>query len=152
MEETYLFNPFIVKGTDEDIAKEYHKLQNKILDECNSPREYAHNIEVYANMNYLIGEMIARYTYEYTILKTNIKINESRALYNSRIKWQQENEGKPPAISYFEAMATECVKNDLTELAKMESNLKRFKNAYDSIQDKSNAIKKQLDALKYETI
>lgn len=150
MEETYLFNPFIVKGTDEEISLEYSKLQRRLLSECDSPREYAHNIEVYANMNYLIGEMIARYTYQYSTLKMETKIKESQSLYSARTNWIKEHTEKTPAISYFEAIATASVKDDLKELAKMECNLRRFKNAYESIQDKSNALKKQLEATKYE--
>jgi hypothetical protein len=152
MEETYLFNPFVTKCSDEAIANAYKELQSKIIEDCKSPREYAHNIEVYANMNYLIGEMIARYTYEYNILKTNVKINESQKLYEVRTQWSIEHTEKAPALSYFEALATKSVEHDLKKLAYMESQLKRFKNAYDSIQDKNNAIKKQLDAIKYETI
>lgn len=150
MENTYLFNPFIVNGTEEEIANTYHKLQSKILDNCNAPSEYANNIETYANMNYLVGEMIARLTFEYSTLKTEIKIRESKNIYLTRKQWLELETDKPPAMSYFEALATESVKNDLIKLAELESKLKRFKNAYDSIQDKSNAIKKQMEALKYE--
>ena len=150
MEDTYLFNPFITKGTDEEIATAYRSLQNALLDECDAPREYAHNIEVYANMNYLVGEMIARYTYKYTTLKTEIKIKESKSLYEERTNWSKLHKEKAPAVSYFEAIATASVKDSLDELAKMECNLRRFKNAYESIQDKSNALKKQMEAIKYE--
>ena len=150
MEETYLFNPFVIKATDKEIAIAYKTLHESLLDECDSPREYAHNIEVYANMNYLIGEMIARYTYNYNVLKTDVKIRESQKLYQERANWSKTHTEKIPAISYFEAIATASVKKDLTELAKMECNLKRFRNAYESIQDKSNALKKQLEATKYE--
>lgn len=152
MEESYLFNPFVTKCSNEEIAKEYRRLQNMVLDECNSPREYAHNIEVYADMNYLLGEMIARYNYEYILLKNTIKIEESMFLQKSRDEWLETHTGKAPAISYFEALATAQVQDKLKQLARCESNLRRFKNAYESIQEKANAIKKQLEALKYETV
>lgn len=150
MEQTYLFNPFVVKCSDDEIAKAYANLQGQLLEECDAPREYAFNIELYANMNYLVGEMIARYTYSYTIKKNEIKIMESQILYNERAKWMETHTEKAPALAYFEAIATGKVKDELKELAMMECKLKRFKNAYESIQDKSNALKKQLEATKYE--
>ena len=36
--------------------------------------EYSHNIEVYSNLNYIIGEIIARLTKDLIEIKTKIEI------------------------------------------------------------------------------
>lgn len=150
-EKLFMFNPFKIEEiSDEEIAKEYHTLQQALLDVCETPYEYANNIELYANMNYLIGEMIARYNYSYTSLKNQISIKESQLVCEARKQWVSENTGKTPAITYFEAIATANLKEEIKELAICESRLKRFKNAFQSVEEKMNALKKSLEATKYE--
>lgn len=150
-EKTYLFNPFIVENyKDEELATVYAELHKSIDNNAVSPYDVAKNIEVYANMNYLIGEIIARVSEEYIGLKNNIEIEKSKYMYNQRKQWNETTSEKAPAMSYFEALATEYRKNDINRLAHLDSKLKRFKNAYDSIENKMNAIKKKLDAMKYE--
>ena len=56
-------------------------------------------------MNYLLGEMIARIQQEYDTLKTDISITENKQIYMQRTQWQDPQTEKPPAMSYFEAMA-----------------------------------------------
>ena len=64
-EKEYLFNPFeIKKKTDVDLKNMYQQVHEQLLDECNPLYEYAHNIEVFSNLNYLVGEVIARLTKE----------------------------------------------------------------------------------------
>ena len=53
-------------------------------------------------------------------------------------------------MSYFEAMAKEFVKKDYIELAELNSRLFRFKKAYESIDSKQNALKKKIEAIRYE--
>ena len=101
-------------------------------------------------MNYLLGEMIARYKERYNILKNEISINEAKQIYISRKQWLETQTEKPPAMSYFEAVAKEYVKKDLIELGNMDSNIDRFKNAYNSITEKQNALKKKLEIMRYE--
>lgn len=150
-EKLFMFNPFkIDEVSDLELAETYHKLQNELLDKCETPFEYCKNIELYANMNYLIGEMIARYSYEYTSLKSDISIEESKLVYEARKKWVSENTGKAPAVSYFEAIATAQLADKIKLLAKYESKLKRFKNAFQTVEEKMNALKKSLEAFKYE--
>ena len=57
---------------------------------------------------------------------------------------------KPPAMSYFEAMAKEYVKEDSKKLAELGARLFRFKKAYESIDSKQNALKKKIEAIRYE--
>ena len=149
-EKTYLYNPFGIKDVPNSKLQEmYQETYNTLLDNPNSMYEYAHNIEVYANMMYICGECIARFTREIIELKTKIQIDTAVNQVEERKRWDMSN-GKAPAISYFEALATRMSKEDINKLADKECFLKRFKNAYDSIETKMNALKKKLESIKYE--
>jgi hypothetical protein len=150
-ERLYMFNPFTIQNADSQaIADTYSKLQSELNTECDTGFQVAKNIEIYSNMNFLLGEMIARLQQEYDIKKSDISINENKQIYISRKQWEETNKNKAPAMSYFEAMAKEFVKNDYIELAELNSRLFRFKKAYESIENKMNALKKKLEAIKYE--
>lgn len=150
-EKLYLFNPFKIQNAkSEDISNTYQKLQESLEVETDTGFAITKNIETYANMNYLIGEMIARIQEEYDKQKADISITENKQIYMQRKQWQEMNTDKPPAMSYFEAMAKEFVKNDLQELAELGSRLFRFKKAYESIEAKQNALKKRIEAIRYE--
>lgn len=150
-EKLYLFNPFKIQNAEsEDISNTYQKLQESLEVETDTGLAITKNIEIYANMNYLIGEMIARIQEQYDKQKADISITENKQIYMQRKQWQEMNTDKPPAMSYFEAMAKEFVKNDLQELAELGSRLFRFKKAYESIEAKQNALKKRIEAIRYE--
>lgn len=150
-EKLYMFNPFAIQKADsQQIADTYSKLQNELIDNADTGFQIAKNIEVYANMNYLIGEMIARLQQEYDTLKTEISITENKQVYMQRKQWQETQKEKPPAMSYFEAMAKEYVKDDSKDLAEIGARLFRFKKAYESIDSKQNALKKKIEAIRYE--
>ena len=146
----YLFNPFKIKEvTNSELQEMYQETYKQLIEEPNTMYEYAHNIEVYANMMYICGECIARFTREIIELKTKIQIDTAVHQVEERNNWDTSN-GKAPAISYFEALATRMSKDDINKLADKECFLKRFKNAYDSIETKMNALKKKLESIKYE--
>lgn len=64
-EKLFLFNPFNIKSINEkELASMYQEVFKKIIDEPNSMYQYAQNVEVYSNLNYIIGEVIARLTKE----------------------------------------------------------------------------------------
>ncbi len=150
-EKQYLFNPFRIKEvTNNKLQEMYQETYEKLIDEPNSMYEYAHNIEVYSNMMYVCGECIARFTREIIELKTKIQIDTAINQTNERKNWDSTKDGKPPAISYFEALATRMSKDDISKLADKECFLKRFKNAYDTLEAKCNALKKKMDSIKYE--
>ena len=149
--ELYLFNPFQIKKKTEIQLKEiYEEVYKELLDECNTMYEYAHNIEVYSNLNYIIGEIVARLQKDVIELKTKIKIDTAITQTEERKNWNVEENGKAPAISYFEALATRFSQADINRLADKECSLMRFKNAYNSTEEKINAIKKKMEAIKYE--
>lgn len=150
-EKLYLFNPFTIQNADsQKIADTYTNLQKEIIENADTGFQISKNIEIYANMNYLIGEMIARLQQEYDTLKTDISIQENKQIYMQRKQWQETQKEKPPAMSYFEAMAKEFVKEDSKKLAELGSRLFRFKKAYESIDSKQNALKKKIEAIRYE--
>ena len=150
-EKLYMFNPFTIQNADsQKIADTYSNLQKELKSNPETGFEIAKNIEIYANMNYLIGEMIARIQQEYDEKKTEISITENKQIYIQRKQWQETQKEKAPAMSYFEAMAKEFVKEDTKKLARLGSRLFRFKKAYESIDSKQNALKKKIEAIRYE--
>ena len=150
-EKLYMFNPFGIASADnQKIADTYSKLQREIVQDADTCFLISRNIELYANMNYLIGEMIARIQREYDLLKTEISINENKEVYTQRKLWQETKKEKAPAMSYFEAIAKETVKEDSKKLANLGARLFRFKKAYESIDSKQNALKKKIEAIRYE--
>lgn len=149
-EKTYLFNPFRIRELkNSDLQAMYQDTYNKLNDEPNSMYEYSHNIEVYSNLLYICGECIARFTREIIELKTKIQIDTAKNTTEERKKWNKED-GKTPALAYFEALATEKSAEDINRLADKECLLKRFKNAYSSIEEKINALKKKQESIRYE--
>lgn len=149
--KNYLFNPFNIKqATNNDLRDAYNDVYKELIETPNTMYEYAHNIEVYSNLNYIVGECIARLTEDLIELKTKIEINKSINAVEERTKWNIEEYGKQPAMSYFEALATRLCEEDIKLLAQKEGNLRRFKNAYESTENKLNALKKRMESIKYE--
>lgn len=146
-----MFNPFqIESATEKELAETYTNLQQRIIEEDDTPFLISTNIEIYANMCYIIGEMIARITEQYELLKTEIGIEENQALYSFRNQWIRDNDERPPAISYFEAMAKQTVKSKYEELARLNAKLYRFKRAFESTTEKINALKFKIKSLGME--
>jgi hypothetical protein len=150
MTKNYLFNPFKIRNAeDKDLQNLYNEVFEELIEDPNTMYEYAHNIEVYSNLNYIVGECIARLTKSLIELKTKIEVNKAIKCVEERNNWNEED-GKKPAITYFEALATRFCEKDIQTLAKKESELKRFKNAYTSVEEKLNALKKRMESIKYE--
>ena len=149
-EKEYLFNPFAIEKIENDNLKEmYQDIYSSINIEPNTMYEYANNIEIYTNLLYICGDCIARYTKNILELKTKIDIDKAINTTSERKNWETEW-GKVPAMSYFEALATRMSQDDINLLADSECRLKRFKNAYSSIEEKINALKKKMESIKYE--
>lgn len=149
--ELYLFNPFQIKTkTEKELKDIYENVYKNLIEEPNLMYEYAHNIEVYSNLNYISGEIIARLQKDVIELKTKIKIDTAIVQTEERKNWNTEIDGKPPAISYFEALATRFSRDNINRLADKECSLTRFKNAYKSTEEKINALKKKMESIRYE--
>jgi len=151
LEKSYLFNPFAInKVEDGELKQMYQEVYDKLIDEPNTMFDYAHNVEVYSNLMYICGECIARFTRRIIELKTKIQIDTATNQVYERKNWNVDEDGKPPAISYFEALATRMSRDDINKLADQECFLKRFKNAYECLDTKCNALKKKMEAIKFE--
>jgi len=150
-EKIYLFNPFKIKDVpNSKLQQMYQETYEKLINEPNTMYEYAYNIEVYSNLMYICGECIARFTRDIIELKTKIQIETAINQTEERKNWNTDLYGKPPAISYFEALATKLSREDINKLADKECFLKRFKNAYETLETKTNALKKKMESIKYE--
>lgn len=153
MKETlFRFNPFnIANWTNEQVKEQYDIFAESLIDSDNSIA-LATNIDLYANMGYLIGEMIARYYQDVSITEAEYKVSLANEITKSRNQWLKEHSDKPPAMSFFENQVMSKQLDELKELTRLETNLKRFKYAYESIDQKQNALKKKLESIKYDTI
>lgn len=115
-EKLFLFNPFNIKSINEkELASMYQEVFKKIIDEPNSMYQYAQNVEVYSNLNYIIGEVIARLTKDIIELKTQIEIDRAIKTTEERKNWNTERDGKAPAMAYFEALGTRFCKDSIND-------------------------------------
>lgn len=148
----YLFNPFDIKNwTVNQVSEQLTLLQdNYLYTDVETMATLAENAENLANQLYLIGEMIARLSQDVLLAKNEVECTVNKQVYIARKQWMETNSEKPPAMSYFEAMASEFVKEDRIKLAEKQSDLSRFKYAYEAIEAKMNALKKKMEAIKYE--
>ena len=150
-EKLYLFNPFQIKDWDDDqIKDQVNALITKYDNGADTMYQLSMNVEILANINYLYGEKIARLTKKLALKKLDTDSKEAKQVYFSRKEWAKENTEKAPAMSYFEAKASEFVKEDREKQFEIQSDLTRFKYAYDSIENKMNAIKKKMESIKFE--
>lgn len=147
----FKYNPFKIKRwKDEEIEEQLGILVDAYISDAETVMEMALNIENLANQMFLIGEMIARLQESSNILKADIENKTNQEIYVARSTWEREHDGKAPSIKYFEALAGQKVSDERTKFAKVDSDLKRFKTAYESIEAKMNSEKKKLDATKFE--
>ena len=152
IEKTYLYNPFDVKSwSDEQIEKQVKLLIPRYQADDTTMFGMAKNVETLANIMYLFGEMIARLTREYGLMKIDVDAKEKKQITVQRKLWVEENPNdKVPAMSFFEAKAAEFVRDDKDKLMRKYEQLTRFKQAYESYEQIINAIKKKMEAIKYE--
>lgn len=74
-----MFNSFTIQNADsQKIADTYSNLQKELSENADTGFLISKNIEIYANMNYLIGEMIARIQH---IESRNFYCGKQRSIY-----------------------------------------------------------------------
>ena len=152
-ERSYYFNPFMMQtASDDDLARQLNFLAGQYIYEDSTPNEVAFNINLESDMLMIYGEFIARFQKEAEIAKLDANIMEAKSTYHLRKEWVATSNEKPPAMSYFEAQGEELSKSLRTTQINAESMLTRFKKAYTSLETKQNALKKKLEAMKYEEI
>lgn len=152
IEKAYLYNPFDVKNwSAAQIEEQVRALIPRYSGDDDTMYGMARNVETIANINYLFGEMIARLTKQYGLKKIDVDAKEKKQATLARRAWGLNNPmEKYPAMSYFEAEAAEYVRQDKETLMSVYEDLTRFKNASEKYEQIMNAIKKKMDAVKYE--
>lgn len=151
-QKVYLFNPWNIKRwKEEEICVQVNELLNNYNPEDDTMYGISKNIEILSDINYLYGEMIARLSEEVAMLKLKNDTKEAKETVRTRKEWIAEHPNeKAPAMSYFEAKAEESTKEEREEQYKKSSDLTRFKYAYESMEQKMNALKKKQDSIRYE--
>ena len=151
-EKLYLYNPFdVADWSDTQIKKQVEALIPRYNSKDDTMYGMARNVETLANIIYLFGEMIARITREYGLMKIDCEAKTKKQITIERNNWVVENPSKKvPAMSFFEAKAEEFARNDKEMMMRKYEQLTRFKQAYQSYEQIINAIKKKMDAVKYE--
>lgn len=151
-EKVYLFNPWQIKRwTDDEICAQVNELIRRYDPNADTMYELSMDIEIISDIQYLYGEMISRLTNEVATSKLANDSEEAKAVVRTRKNWILDNPGeKAPAIGYFEAQASEIVREARNKQYDKNSDLTRFKYAYESMESKMNALKKKLESIKYE--
>ena len=148
----YLLNPFNLQySTDEELS---NAINERISQYRHSDLavDVAFNISLEADLLVIYGEFIARLQEEVSIAKLENDNRQDMATYQLRKDWLNTNSDKAPAMSYFEAQAKQLVLEDRKKQYKKDAMLTRFKKSYDSLETKQNALKKKLEAMKYEVV
>ncbi len=151
-QEEYLFNPFMLETVgDDELSKQINIIASKYR-RGETAYDVVFNINLESDLLTIYGEFIARFQEEYSLTKLEADNLVAKATYNLRKDWNNVSKEKPPAMSYFEAQAEDNVKSIREKQFKLESQLTRFKKAYSSLETKQNALKKKLEAMRYETV
>lgn len=149
-EREYLFNPFLLKtSTDEELSKVINDLARQYR-QSDMAYDVVFNINLESDLLTIYGEFIARLQEEADLTKIRANNMRDKAIYRLRKEWSETTSDKAPAISYFEAQAEDLVSDLREKQLKAEAMLTRFKRAYSSLETKQNALKKKLEAMKYE--
>lgn len=150
-EKLFMFNPFALKEwSNEEIKEQIDVLINNYHPDAEVMMDMALNVENLSNQMYLIGEMIARITENYNLSKADLENDTNFIVYAERNDYEKKHDGKVPAMSYFQALAYNQTKEKRQSVAKLDADLKRFKVAYESVEAKMQAVKKKMEAYKFE--
>ena len=151
-ERFYLFNPFLLQtSADEELSKQINALASQYRT-SDLPYDIVFDINLESDLLMIYGEFIARLQETASLLKMEADNQRDKNIYKLRKDWADTSKDKPPAMSYFEAQAEDSVHDTRIRQKKAESMLTRFKYAYSSLETKQNALKKKLDAIKYEEL
>lgn len=150
-EKLYFFNPFALKRvTTEAISEQLDEFGQSFHKDADTPMDIAYNIELGTNCLYLYGELLARCSSAYDKQHYENEMNEALEVQRLRKEWSDTKTEKAPAIKYFEAEAMKKYQIPRNREFDLDADYKRIKAAYDSMESKTNAWKKKLDAIKYE--
>lgn len=141
-----IFNPFdVCKLPDEILVEQIKNSINKCNDEADSVAGMSENLMNLTDVLYIYGELLTRAQRDYSLLKYQNNTEEIQLAG----KLKKESTEKQTA-TYFNAMAQQLMLEKRTKEFDLQQNVTRLKYAYDATQEKINAIKKKMDASKYE--
>lgn len=151
-EREYLFNPFLLQtSTDDELSNIINDLAKQYR-QSDIAYDVVFNINLESDLLMIYGEFIARLQERADLKKIEANNMRDKAIYQLRTDWLKTSSDKAPAMTYFEAQAEDLVKDIRIEQFKAEAMLTRFKKAYASLETKQNALKKKLEAMKYEVV
>ena len=149
-ERNYLFNPFLLMtATDEELSRVINDLASQYR-QTDLGYDIAFNISLESDLLTIYGEFIARLQEQADLLKIEADNQRDKNVYKLRKDWTETSSEKAPAMSYFEAQAEDSVHDVRVKQKRAEAMLTRFKRAYSSLETKQNALKKKMEAMKYE--
>lgn len=152
-EKLFFFSPVEAKKADyDDLNDILNRLIGKYNYQAKLPFEVAKNIEVMSNMLFIYGIFEAKLSEEVSLLKLEADKKEAKAIYEERKKWMETHMDKPPAMSYFEALAADLVTDIREKQYKQDGFREAFRSSYESIREKINAQKRLLEAMGNEVI
>ena len=152
-DRTYLLNPFLLQtATIDDLGRQIQLLSEQYIYDDHTPYDVVFNINLESDLLILYGEVVARFQKDAELTKLEADILEGKTIYRLRKDWVASSNEKVPAMSYFEAQAKETVKSLREKQINDQEMLLRFKNQYKSVETKQNALKKKLEAMRYEEV
>lgn len=152
-DRSYLLNPFLLQtATLDDLGRQIQVLAEQYIYDDHTPNDVVSNINLESDLLVIYGEIIARFQKDAELTKLDANILEAKTIYQLRKDWAETSTERSPAIRYFEAQAEELTKPLRLKQIESENMLLRFKNQYKSVETKQNALKKKLEAMRYEEV
>lgn len=141
-----IYNPFEIARVSEDqLVNQVKFLVNKCNENEKNESDFTQMVLDLTDVLYIYGELYARAQKDYSLKKYNNNTTETSLAY----KLKAEATEKMP-IGYFNNLAQEKMLEDRKKEYELQLTTTRLKLAYDATQEKINAVKKKIDAMKYE--
>lgn len=141
-----MYTPFNINTVSEEtLVEQIESLLNSCDEEVDTPYELSENVIKLTDILYIYGELYARAQRAYALEKFQNSTNETLLAH----KLKSESTEKMP-VGYFSALAQQQMLEQKKDEYDLQLNVSRLKYAYDATQEKINAIKKKIDAAKYD--
>lgn len=148
-----LLNPYLLENANElELSDKINHLSSQYRN-SEEFKDIAFNINLESELLIVYGEFIARLTEDTQNQKNNLENKIIKDAYDKRKEYAQDNyfeRRNMPNFEYFKAQASDNHKLELDKLRHKEAMLIRFKRCYTSVENKQNALKKKLEAIKYD--
>lgn len=140
------YTPFNINAvTDKTLVEQIGYLIDACDENVDTPYELSENVVKLTDVLYIYGELYARAQKDYALTKFQNSSEETLLAH----KLKTESNEKMP-VGYFNALAQQQLLDKKKDEFDLQLNMSRLKYAYDATQEKINAIKKKIDASKYD--